>query len=62
MPDEIVDRFCVIGNEEQIRAKLRELESIGVSEFNIYPNVKGIEGVIERYGREFAPDLRAAAA
>jgi probable F420-dependent oxidoreductase len=62
VPDEIVDRFCVIGNEEQIRAKLRELESIGVSEFNIYPNVKGIEGVIERYGREFAPDLRAAAA
>jgi alkanesulfonate monooxygenase SsuD/methylene tetrahydromethanopterin reductase-like flavin-dependent oxidoreductase (luciferase family) len=62
VPDEIVDRFCVIGTEEQIRTKLRELESIGVSEFNIYPHVKGIEGVIERYGREFAPDLRAAAA
>jgi probable F420-dependent oxidoreductase len=62
VPDEIVDRFCVIGNEKQIREKLRELESIGVSEFNIYPNVENIEGVIERYGREFAPDLRAAAA
>ncbi len=62
VPDEIVDRFCVIGNQEQIRAKLRELEKIGVSEFNIYPHVEGIEGVIEQYGREFAPDLRAAAA
>ena len=62
MPDEIVDKFCVIGNREQIRAKLRELESMGVSEFNIYPHVEGIEGVIEQYGREFAPDLRAAAA
>src|SRR6185295_14721038 len=26
--DEVVDRFCVIGNVEQVRAKLRELESV----------------------------------
>lgn len=61
VPDEIVDRFCVIGNDEQIRAKLRELEAIGVSEFNIYPHVDGIEGVIEHYGRTFAPEFGAAA-
>jgi probable F420-dependent oxidoreductase len=62
VPDEIVDRFCVVGNEQQIRARLRELEGLGVSEFNIYPHVDGIEDVIERYGREFAPEMRAAAA
>jgi probable F420-dependent oxidoreductase len=62
VPDEIVDRFCVIGNPDQIRARLRELEGLGVSEFNIYPHVDGIEEVLERYGREFAPEFRAAAA
>lgn len=61
VPDEIVDRFCVIGNEEQVMEKLRELESLGVSEFNIYPHVEGIEDVLERYGRDFAPSFRAAA-
>ena len=34
--DEIVDRFCVLGNVEQATAKLKELESIGVDQFNIY--------------------------
>jgi probable F420-dependent oxidoreductase len=60
--DDIVDRFCVIGNEEQIRAKLKVLEDLGVSEFNIYPHVDGIEDLLVRYGTEFAPEFRAAAA
>jgi probable F420-dependent oxidoreductase len=61
VPDEIVDRFCVIGSPDQIRLRLRELEKLGVSEFNIYPHVDGIEDLLLRYGQEFAPDFRAAA-
>ena len=34
--DEICDRFCVIGNAEQCDEKLRELEAIGVDQFNVY--------------------------
>src|ERR671912_2300592 len=34
--DEICDRFAVIGSLEQVRDKLKELESIGVDHFNIY--------------------------
>ena len=34
--DEICDRFCVIGNAEQSAAKLRELEAVGVDQFNVY--------------------------
>lgn len=60
--DDIVDRFCVIGDEEAVREKLRLLASLGVTEFNIYPHVDDIEGVVELYGREFAPEFRAAAA
>jgi hypothetical protein len=35
--DEICDRFCVLGSDEECEAKLRQLAEIGVSEFNIYP-------------------------
>jgi probable F420-dependent oxidoreductase len=62
VPDEIVDRFCVIGNGEQVSAKLRELERIGVSEFNIYPLVDDNEALIERYARDVLPALRAGTA
>jgi probable F420-dependent oxidoreductase len=37
VPDEICDRFCVLGSDEECEAKLRQLAEIGVSEFNIYP-------------------------
>ncbi|HEY1854231.1 MAG TPA: TIGR03842 family LLM class F420-dependent oxidoreductase [Solirubrobacterales bacterium] len=60
--DDIVDRFCVIGDPDQIREKLHVLEGLGVSEFNIYPHVDDVEDLLVRYGKEFAPEFRAAAA
>ena len=34
--DEICDRFCVLGDADQIKAKLKELEDVGVDQFNVY--------------------------
>ena len=34
--DEICDRFCVIGDAEACTKKLRELEAVGVDQFNLY--------------------------
>src|ERR1051325_6583580 len=48
--DEICDRFCVLGNTEQIKAKLRELESVGVDQFNIYLMTHGQEETLKAYG------------
>jgi len=59
--DEICDRFSVIGPAEQIEAKLRELESVGVDQFNIYLMTHGQEETLEAYGREIIPRLSAAA-
>jgi alkanesulfonate monooxygenase SsuD/methylene tetrahydromethanopterin reductase-like flavin-dependent oxidoreductase (luciferase family) len=53
--DEVVDRFCVIGTAEQCRAKLAQLESIGVHQFNIYSMVDDPAGVIERFGTQLIP-------
>ena len=53
--DEICDRFCVLGNAEQITEKLRELESIGVDQFNIYLMTKGQDETLAAYGEEIIP-------
>jgi probable F420-dependent oxidoreductase len=53
--DEICDRFCVLGTPDQATAKLRELESIGVDQFNVYLMTEGQEETLETYGREIIP-------
>src|SRR5690349_8132406 len=60
--DEIVDRFCVLGNVEQATAKLKELESVGVDQFNIYLMTKGQEGTLKAYGDEIIPQFTGVAA
>jgi probable F420-dependent oxidoreductase len=59
--DEICDRFSVIGSVEQVREKLRELDSIGVNHFNIYLMTHGQEEILAAYGREIIPELKGAA-
>ena len=53
--DEICDRFCVIGNVDQCRAKLRELEGIGVDQFNIYLMTHSQEETLQAYGDDIIP-------
>jgi probable F420-dependent oxidoreductase len=48
--DEICDRFCVLGSPEQAATKLRELEAIGVDQFNIYLMTEGQEETLAAYG------------
>jgi alkanesulfonate monooxygenase SsuD/methylene tetrahydromethanopterin reductase-like flavin-dependent oxidoreductase (luciferase family) len=62
VPDEICDRFCVLGSEEECEAKLRQLAEIGVSEFNIYPYIPNLLETIDRYGRTIAPRINASLA
>jgi len=53
--DEICDRFCVIGSVEQCTDKLRELEEIGVDQFNIYLMTQGQEETLQAYGDAIIP-------
>ena len=57
--DEICDRFCVLGTPDQAAAKLSELESIGVDQFNIYLMTEGQEETLETYGSEIIPRFAA---
>ena len=60
--DEICDRFCVLGNAEQVTDKLRELESIGVDQFNIYLMTHGQEETLASYGNQIIPQFGRVAA
>jgi probable F420-dependent oxidoreductase len=59
--DEIADRFSVIGSLDAVTAKLKELESIGVDQFNIYLMTHGQEDILRTYGDSIIPELKQAA-
>ena len=55
MPDDVIDRFCVIGTVEQSRQRIEELIDAGVDQFNLYLMVEKPEQVIEKYGEAIIP-------
>ena len=59
--DEVTDRFCVLGSVDDHVAKLRELADAGVDQFNIYLMNGDEEEILEVYGREIIPAMRAEA-
>jgi hypothetical protein len=60
--DDIVDRFCVLGTPAEATAKLKELESVGVDQFNIYLMTHSQEATLEAYGRDILPQFAGVAA
>jgi probable F420-dependent oxidoreductase len=56
--DEVVDRFCVLGTADQVRAKLSELQNLGVQQFNIYSMVDDPRALITGFGRDIIPAFR----
>jgi probable F420-dependent oxidoreductase len=60
--DEICDRFCVLGSAEQATVKLKELEAIGVDQFNIYLMTEGQEATLAAYGQDVIPQFAGVAA
>jgi hypothetical protein len=60
--DEICDRFCVLGTAEQATEKLKELESVGVDQFNIYLMTEGQDETLATYGKEIIPQFTGVTA
>ena len=58
--DEVVDRFCIVGNAAEHTRKLQELRSHGVTQFNIYLMCGEEEKTLEIYGRDIIPSFSAA--
>jgi probable F420-dependent oxidoreductase len=58
--DEICDRFCVIGSADDCAKKLRELEAVGVGEFNVYLMTNAQEETLAAYGSDVIPQFAGA--
>ncbi|MFE5022138.1 TIGR03842 family LLM class F420-dependent oxidoreductase [Streptomyces sp. NPDC056656] len=59
VPDEIVDRFCLIGTAQDHVEKLRALRELGVDQFALYAMHDAKEEVIDAYGEHVIPAVNA---
>ncbi|MGY0057380.1 TIGR03842 family LLM class F420-dependent oxidoreductase [Streptomyces sp. LZ34] len=57
VPDEIVDRFCLLGPAEAHIEKLRALRALGVDQFAVYAMHDAKEATIDAYGARVIPAL-----
>jgi probable F420-dependent oxidoreductase len=57
VPDEIVDRFCILGGVDEHVRRLRELREMGVDQFAIYLQHDGKERTLEAYGERVLPAM-----
>jgi probable F420-dependent oxidoreductase len=58
VPDEIVDRFCILGTPEDHVAKLKALQAIGVDQFAGYLQHDNKEETLRVYGESIIPEIR----
>ncbi len=55
VPDEIVDRFCVLGPPQAHVDKLAELREVGVDQFALYAMHDAKESIVDDYGEKVIP-------
>ena len=57
VPDEVIDRFCILGPVEDHLARLDELRSLGVDQFAIYLQHDGKDHTLAEYGEKIIPHI-----
>jgi probable F420-dependent oxidoreductase len=57
VPDEVVDRFCVLGPVENHLKRLQELRSLGVDQFAVYLQHDAKEETLRAYGEHVIPAM-----
>jgi alkanesulfonate monooxygenase SsuD/methylene tetrahydromethanopterin reductase-like flavin-dependent oxidoreductase (luciferase family) len=60
VPDEIVDRFCILGTPAEHVARLEELRDLGVDQFAVYLQHDAKDSTLEAYGERIIPAMAAS--
>jgi probable F420-dependent oxidoreductase len=55
VPDEVVDRFCILGPVENHLTRLKELQELGVDQFALYLQHDAKEQTLAAYGQDIIP-------
>ena len=58
VPDDVIDRFCLLGPVEAHITRLRELEALGVDQFAVYLQHDAKESTLAAYGEHIIPAVR----
>ncbi|MFI7585827.1 TIGR03842 family LLM class F420-dependent oxidoreductase [Spongisporangium articulatum] len=58
VPDEVVDRFCILGDAKAHIERLEELKALGVDQFAVYLQHDGKAQTLEAYGETVIPAVR----
>jgi len=61
VPDEIVDRFCILGPVEEHVRRLQELEGLGVDQFAVYLQHDAKDETLQAYGERVIPAMAETA-
>ena len=61
VPDEVIDRLCLVGPPEECERRLRQLADVGVTHVNFYVQADDHAAQMEVYARDIIPRLRAHA-
>jgi probable F420-dependent oxidoreductase len=62
VPDDVVDRFCILGPVDEHLRRLAELRDLGVDQFAIYLQHDGKDATLQSYGEHILPALADHAA
>lgn len=57
VPDEIIDRFCIIGPVEEHIRRLEELKALGVNQFALYLQHDDKDNTLAQYGEKVIPAI-----
>ena len=57
VPDEVIDRFCILGDAGNHVARLQELRDLGVDQFAIYLMHDAKDETLNAYGQRVIPAL-----
>ena len=60
VPDEVIDRFCVLGPVERHIERLQELRALGVDQFALYLQHDANDATLEAYGETIIPAMNAS--
>ena len=61
VPDDIVDRFCLLGPVDEQLRRLRELEALGVQQFALYLQHDAKDETLQAYGEKVVPVIGGTA-
>jgi probable F420-dependent oxidoreductase len=62
VPDEIVDRFCILGPVAEHIRRLNELRDLGVDQFAVYLQHDGKDSTLQAYGEHVIPAIAESVA